>query len=315
MGQRCGWKLEAENWKRRIRPLPVIVACCVLLTPASSAAWGFETHKFIMSRAIDILPEAIRPFFQANRVFVVEHCIDPDLWRVAGFTDELPRHFVDIDAYGKYPFTELPRDYEAALRKYGQDTLTRNGLLPWRTAEMSGNLFRAFQDQQRGVVYAPDNIKFFSAIIGHYVADGHVPLHAASNYDGQLTGQNGVHYRFEEDLFLRYGKQLTIEPPPLKPIPNVRDFIFDTLLESYTNVDKLLAADREAIGNATQYDDRYYETFFAKIRPVLEKRISDAISGVASVIASQWEAAGRPALPVNPPPRPPAQRRSPAQTP
>jgi hypothetical protein len=89
----------------------------------------------------------------------------------------------------------------------------------------------------------------------------------------------------------------------------VRDFVFDTLLESFQNVDAVLAADREAIGSADTYDDRYYDAFFARVRPVLEKRLGQAISGVASVIASEWDRAGRPALPVNPPPRPPAQRR------
>ena len=242
-----------------------VVALVALLLPSPALAWGFETHKFIVSRAIDILPEAIRPFFQANRVFVVEHCIDPDLWRTAGFTDEPPRHFVDIDYYGKYPFSELPRDYDAAVVKFGVETLTKNGLLPWRTAEMAGNLGRGFQNQKRGTGYAAGDIRFFSAIIGHYVADAHVPLHSALNYDGQLTGQNGIHYRFEEDLYLRYGKQLNIQPPPLQSVPNVRDFIFDTLLESYQNVDAILAADREAIGNAETYDDRYYDAFFAKV--------------------------------------------------
>src|ERR1700737_5249235 len=157
------------------------LALVALLMPSPAAAWGFETHKFIVSRAIDILPAAIRPFFQANRVFVVEHVIDPDLWRTAGFVDEPPRHFLDIDAYGKYPFSELPRDYDAALAKYGKAMLTKHGLLPWRTAEMSGHLLKAFQDQARGAAYAASDIKFFSAIIGHYVADAHVPFHAALN--------------------------------------------------------------------------------------------------------------------------------------
>lgn len=286
-----------------------------LLVPPPAAAWGFETHKFIVSRAIDLLPAAIRPFFQANRVFVVEHAIDPDLWRTAGFTDEPPRHFVDLDAYGKYPFSELPRDYDAALAKYGLETLTRNGLLPWRTAEMSAHLRRAFQDQARDRAYARTDIEYFSAIIGHYVADAHVPFHAALNYDGQLSDQNGIHARFEEDLFVRYGRQLNIQPPPLKPVPNVRDFIFDTLIGSYTYVDKVLAADRHAIGGANLYDNRYYDVFFSEVKPILERRIGDAISGVASVITSEWEAAGRPALPVNPPPRPPAPRRRPNPNP
>ncbi|MSO56047.1 MAG: hypothetical protein EXQ55_03875 [Acidobacteria bacterium] len=287
----------------------VLVVLAALLRPAPATAWGSETHKFIVSRAIDMLPEAIRPFFQANRVFVVEHAIDPDLWRSAGFADEPPRHFVDIDAYGKYPFTELPRDYSAALAKFGLETLTKNGLLPWRTAEMADKLGKGFQNQQKGAGYAPSDIKFFSSVIGHYVGDAHQPFHAVLNYDGQFTGQSGVHARFEEDLYARYGKQLDIQPPPLRSIPNARDFIFDTLLESYQNVDAVLAADKEAMGEGASYDVRYYDAFFAKVKPILEERLGQAIAGVASLIASEWERAGRPALPVNPPPKPPAPRR------
>lgn len=281
----------------------------LLLMPSSAGAWGFDTHKFIVSRAIDLLPDGIRPFYEANRVYLVEHAIDPDLWRTAGFTNEPPRHFLDMDAYGKYPFSDLPREYDAAIEKYGADMVNRNGLLPWRTAEMSGNLRRAFDAQQKQAGFARENIKLFSAIIGHYAADANVPLHSAVNYDGQLTGQNGVHYRFEEDLFLRYGTQLSFKPGPLKTIPSVRDFIFDTLLESYSYVEAVLAADKKATGDRTVYDDRYYDAFFAGVKPILERRMSDAMTAVASIITSEWERAGRPALPAVAPPRPPAQRR------
>src|SRR5204862_3153255 len=112
--------------------------------------------------------------------------------------------------------------------------------------------------------------------------------------------------RFEEELFIRYATQLNIQPPPLRSVSNVRDFIFDTLIDSFRDVDAVLAADKEAIGNADSYDDRYFDAFFAKVKPVLERRIGVAVSAVASVITSEWERAGRPALPVTPPPRPPA---------
>jgi hypothetical protein len=36
-------------------------------------AWGFNGHRFITERAIELLPAEIRPFFQANRVQIVEH--------------------------------------------------------------------------------------------------------------------------------------------------------------------------------------------------------------------------------------------------
>ena len=292
-----------------MRRLTLALLGSLLLLPAPARAWGFETHRFIVSRAIDLLPPEIRPFFEANRSFIVERAIDPDLWRVAGFTDEPPRHFLDMDAYGAYPFKELPRDYDAAVRKYGTEMLARNGLLPWRTSEIAGNLMRGFQAVSKNGAYAYSDIRFFSAIIGHYTADAHVPLHAVVNYDGQLTGQRGVHNRFEEELFVRYKDRLSFAPGPLKRITNERDFIFDTLLESSQLVPQVLAADKDAIGNGDLYDDRYFDAFFTKIKPVLEKRISDAITGVASIITSAWEQAGRPAIPAEPAQRAPQRRR------
>jgi len=292
-----------------MRRLTLALLGSLLLLPAPARAWGFETHRFIVSRAIDLLPPEIRPFFEANRSFIVERAIDPDLWRVAGFTDEPPRHFLDMDAYGAYPFKELPRDYDAAVRKYGTEMLARNGLLPWRTSEIAGNLMRGFQAVSKNGAYAYSDIRFFSAIIGHYTADAHVPLHAVVNYDGQLTGQRGVHNRFEEELFVRYKDRLSFAPGPLKPITNERDFIFDTLLDSSQLVPQVLAADKDAIGNGDLYDDRYFDAFFTKIKPVLEKRISDAITGVASIITSAWEQAGRPAIPAEPAQRAPQRRR------
>ncbi|HEY7444155.1 MAG TPA: hypothetical protein VH701_17125, partial [Vicinamibacterales bacterium] len=121
-----------------------LVAALAMIAPARLHGWGFEAHQFVMSRAIDQLPAEIRPFFDANRPFIVEHTLDPDLWRLVGFTEESPHHFLDIDAYGAYPFNDLPRDYDRELEKHGFETLSKNGLLPWRTAEVMGWLRRAF---------------------------------------------------------------------------------------------------------------------------------------------------------------------------
>ena len=228
----------------------------MLFVPAPAHAWGFEAHKFIVARAIDMLPEPLRPFFEANRAFIVERSIDPDLWRNAGFTEEPPNHFLDFDAYGPYPFKDLPREYDAALKKHGIDKLKQNGLVPWRTQEIAGRLIRGFEALHKNGPYAQSDIRFFSAIIGHYVADAHVPLHAVLNYNGQLTGQSGIHNRWENDLFIRYQQQLVIKPPVLRSISNERDFIFDTLLESSQLADDVLAADKKAIGNRDTYDDR-----------------------------------------------------------
>jgi hypothetical protein len=280
----------------------------LVAVPSNAHAWGFDAHKFIVSRAIDMLPEPIRPFFVANRAFIVERTIDPDLWRNAGFSEEPPNHFVDLDAYGRYPFTDLPREYGDALKKHGADKLRENGLLPWRTHEIAGRLIRGFEALHKNGRYAHSDIRFFSAIIGHYVADAHVPLHSVLNYNGQLTGQTGLHDRWEAELFVRYRDQLTIAPGPLRRIQHERDYIFDTLLESSQLVPALLAADKEAIGNRDVYDDEYFQVFFARQRPTLEKRLNDSIAGVASVIASAWEQAGKPVLSATVPPSTPQRR-------
>jgi hypothetical protein len=293
-----------------MRSVAIGLLTAILFVPSSASAWGFEAHKFIVSRAIDVLPEPLRPFFNANRAFIVERSIDPDLWRGAGFSEEPPNHFLDFDAYGTFPFGDLPRDYDAALKKHGIAKLKQNGLVPWRTQEMAGRLIRGFEALHKNGPYAYNDIRFFSAIIGHYVADAHVPFHAVLNYNGQLTGQTGIHNRWEDELFIRYQKELVIRPGNLASIPNERDYVFDTLLDSSQLADDILAADKKAIGARDVYDDQYFETLFAETRPILEKRLNDAITAVASMITSAWEHAGKPALPANPPPRTPQRRRS-----
>jgi hypothetical protein len=77
----------------------------------------------------------------------------------------------------------------------------------------------------------------------------------------------------------------------------------------------VLAADNKAIGTRDAYDEQYFATLLAETRPIWEKRINDAINGVASVITSAWEQAGKPALTANPPPSVPQRRRTGQGTP
>jgi hypothetical protein len=293
-----------------MRAAACFVLAVVLAVPSTASAWGLDAHRFIVSKAIDILPDSIRPFFEANRAFIVERAIDPDLWRTAGFSEEPPNHFLDLDAYGPYPFPELPRELDAAVKKFGFDTLRENGMLPWRSHEIAGRLIRGFAAVHKNGPYARSDIRFFSAVIGHYVADAHVPLHAVLNYNGQLTGQFGVHSRWESDLFDRYQAQLQLRPGAPRRIANERDYIFETLLESFQLAPAVLAADKDAIGSRDVYDDKYFETLFARTRPILERRLNESITGVASIIVSAWEQAGKPALPAKEPPRPPQRRRT-----
>jgi hypothetical protein len=273
----------------------------LLVRPGPAAAWGFDVHRLVTDRAVALLPPAIRPFFERHRLFVVEHSIDPDLWRTAGFAEEPPRHFLDLDAYDRWPFKALPRDYSAAVRRFGRRTVEANGLLPWRAAEIHGKLAGAFQaatDPARP--FALEDVKFFTAVLSHYAADAFVPFHATKNYDGQLTGQHGIHNRFETELVRRYQGRLRLAPAERPPVTAARDFVFDALVSGYRLVDEVLAADRRAVAGRAEYDDEYFERFFAGVQDVLERRLTESIEGVAALVAGAWVAAGRPALPLEP---------------
>ncbi len=284
-----------------------LVALVVLAAPRPADAWGFEAHKYILDRAISLLPPEIRPFFEKYRASIVEHAVDPDLWRNVGFDAvEGPRHFVDMDAYGPAPFKQLPRDFDEAVKRYGLEFVNKNGLLPWRAQEIHGKLVEAFTQK---ATYSRDNIKYFSAFLAHYLSDAQVPFHAALNHDGQLTGQWGIHSRFETETFERYRDSLEVTPKPLVTMTSARDLAFDSLVTSFSHVQAILDADNAAVAGRESYDEAYFAAFYGKVRSILEQRLAESITAVASAIAGAWEEAGRPALPLDAPRVPRKVRR------
>lgn len=276
----------------------VMLATLVVLglVPHPAEAWGFDVHRAITARAIALLPAGIRPLFEANRTFVVEHSIDPDLWRSAGFEEEPPRHFLDLDAYGRYPFAELPEQFEAAVRRFGRERVLDNGTVPWRAAEIYERLVDAFRAAGKGAPFAGDDALFFATVLGHYVSDAVVPFHAVVNYDGQLTNQRGIHARFETALFARYGDRLVLAPPRVEPMRDPVHSVFAALREGTRLVPRLLEADRRARRGNGPYDEAYFDRFFDAVRPILERRLSEAIAATAAVVTGAWETAGAPSI-------------------
>lgn len=286
-----------------MRPIALVLAA-LLLMPGPARAWGFDAHKFIADRMIELLPAELKPLFQQRRAFIIERSIDPDLWRNVGWEEEPPNHFLDIDhaAFGPYPFNGLPRDYADAVQKFGRAFIHEQGLLPWRTSEFFGRLQREFESLKRTPPpgYAVDNIVLYAAVLSHYVSDGHVPLHAVVNYNGQLTGQEGVHSRWESELFERNRTSLKAAPAPARAITAPRDAMFDILLASNRDAANVLASDRKAAEGREFYDDAYYDALAKGTLGTLERRVNDSITAVASFVTGAWELAGKPAIPAEP---------------
>jgi hypothetical protein len=274
-----------------MRKTLIALSACALIVgvPSPARAWGIAAHRAIMARAIDLLPAQLKPFFDHYREELIVRVVDPDMWRTAGWEED-QNHFVDfgVPEFGPYPFAALPREYGAAIEKFGTATLKKNGVLPWREAEEFGNLRRAFEGFAKNSSFAPTDTVLFAAAAAHYIQDAHQPLHATNNYDGQLTQQNGVHSRFETALFERFQSKLALNPGPISPTRNPRDAAFDALLASYQLVEPLLKADKEAIAGKDTYDNEYFDRFFAKVRPILEKRLTDSVTATASLIVGAW---------------------------
>ena len=280
----------------------------LILTSGTPAAWGFDVHRFITNAAMDEVPEAIRPYFQKHRAFITEHSIDPDLMRTYGVETEDPNHFLDMDGVAPDPFTGIPRDEAAYIKLLGAEKAKIMGRIPWRVEEVYNRLVAEFERPAKGQTISSGTVNALVAILSHYVEDAHVPFHAVLNYDGQATNQRGIHGRFESELFRRFQTRMTIAPIVPEPVMHPRDFIFDKLIEGSRLVPDVLAADKAAIAGREFYDDAYFDAFFGKAQPVVERRINEAIGGVAAVIAGAWKKAGSPTLPLDET-RPPARIR------
>ena len=92
-----------------------ILALMGLLAPRMTLAWGESAQRMVVNHAVDTLPYEIRPFFENNRKFLMDHVDDP-----LGLIDEHPwernNHFIELDKYGKFPFSALPRSYKVIKR-------------------------------------------------------------------------------------------------------------------------------------------------------------------------------------------------------
>ena len=239
-------------------------AAALALSPAPAAAWGFTAHRLVGRKAIGTLPDPLRRVFAANADYVVERCIDPDLER-AGPSD--PGHFLDLDAFGAYPFADIGRTEAEHLARFGREAAAK-GRLPWHIEEVYRGLVEAFRarDLPRALQAA--------GTLSHLIADAHVPLHATDNYDGQLTGQRGVHARWESDLVERNRRQLeaATQPAAAQHVADPVALAFQALRESYLHSLEVLASDRESVTGRDladtpeddRYDDAYYSRFYAR---------------------------------------------------
>jgi hypothetical protein len=268
--------------------------------------WGFFAHKKINYYAVFLLPPEMLVLYKPNIDFITEHAVDPDKRRYVSKT-EGAHHYIDIDHYGKYPFAELPHQWDDAVKKFSEDTLRAYGIVPWWIDIMQSRLTNAFKEKNQVKILR------LSAEIGHYIADAHVPLHASTNHNGQLSNQQGIHGFWESRIpELLADREWDFFIGKAEYIPNTHDFIWKRILESGIEADTVLRDEKELSKQfpedrrfafeerngiiVKQYSSAYSIAYNKRLDNMIERRMRESIYTVACFWYTAWVNAGQPDL-------------------
>jgi hypothetical protein len=244
--------------------------------------------------------------YKTHIAFITEHAVDPDKRRYA-VAGEGARHYIDIDHYGTHAFDTLPKKWTDALAKFPEDSLVAHGIVPWWIQSMLHRLTAAFKEKNE------TEILKFSAEIGHYIADAHVPLHTNSNHNGQFTGQQGIHGFWESrvpelladpewDFFI--GKAQYLKDPAGFIWQRVRESTaaadsvlkFEKALTASFPADKKFSFENRNGAVIRQYSTAFTRAYDRKLKGMVERRMRMAIFSVASFWYTAWIDAGQPDL-------------------
>lgn len=188
------------------------------------------------------------------------------------------------------------------------DTVYKHGILPYNILRTYRKLVKSF------LTLDEPKILKFSADLGHYVADAHVPLHTTRNYNGQLTGQEGIHAFWETrlpDIFSE--SQYTYFVGNAKFIDNTSAFVFKIVADSYADVNRVLFEEKalsqkypsdkkyvlQSIGKSSPqkiYNLPYSNDYHTALNGMVEARMQKSIFALGCLWYSAWVEAGKPDL-------------------
>ena len=284
------------------RTLRTILLIIPLVAGSNVWGWGYDVHRRINQKAALLLEGELGLYTQTNATQLALYAPVADFIKDV-HSDEFNRHFIDADLYAEYPFSELEISFEELLERYGEKNLKNWGIAPWSIDATAQTLTKMFKQKRW------DEALYYMGHLGHYVADLHMPLHTCANYNGQITGNEGVHFRWES----RMVDELIPEFKPMGEIQQIDDYVSSALKitrESFQVYPRLLKADGIARKHLTpeqakelntykklHYEDRYLKLLYAETEDVVYDRLGRSAVMVASFWYSCWLAAGSPEPP------------------
>ena len=271
----------------------------------AAPTWGFFAHQQINRMAVFTLPSEMMPLYKNHIQFLTDNAVNPDKRRYA-VADEAPRHFIDLDVYADTTRETLPRSWSAAAQKFGADTLALHGIVPWHIQLVKYQLTEAFKERN------VRKILRLSADIGHYIADANVPLHTTRNYNGQFTGQTGIHGFWESRLPELFSTNYDWVVGEAKYIDNPQQRAWRAVFGAHAALDSVLLMERELtaeLGEAQKwnFEDRNGQTikvysaafsarYHERLRGQVERQMRASIKMVGDFWYTCWVDAGQPDL-------------------
>ncbi len=275
-----------------------------MTAPCFGFVWGFFAHKQINRLAVYTLPAEMIGFYKKNITYLSEESVRPDKRRYA-VKDEAPRHYIDLDEYGDSASAKLPLYWHDAVVKYGEESLMERGVVPWHIPKMYERLKDAF------LLRDPEKILTFSAELGHYVADANVPLHTTSNYDGQKSGQTGLHAFWESRLPELFFQEYDFFVGKANYVENVAQRSWQAVGRAHLALDSVLRIEKElqASDGSRKYNfesrgkqtvkvisQEYSKTYHTALHGMVERQMRASIKMVGDLWYSAWVDAGQPDL-------------------
>ncbi len=273
----------------------------------SGLTWGFFAHRLINRKAVFLLPAPLFTFYKSHLEFLEEHAVDPDKRRYA-VVGEAECHYIDLDNYevdSSYKPIHLPEQWLQAVKMFGEDSLRKHGIGPWNTYFVFKKLEQSFLQKDL------NKILKYSAELGHYIGDMHVPLHTTSNYNGQKTGQNGIHGLWETRLPELFHSTYDWSNSPASYVDNPQSRIWQCVIASHALVQPVLRIEDslsqfylekkygfEYRGATTVkvYAKDFSSQYHQSLDNMVQSRMKSAIKMLADMIFTAWVNAGEPDL-------------------
>lgn len=250
--------------------------------------WGASGHKIINRRSTFSLPPSMS--FLNWTDSLAAHASDAD-YRKSTDPNESPRHYIDIDDYPEFISTgRIPQDLDSLIALHGSSFVYDKGILPFSIMATTDSIKKYFElgNYQKAMLHAAD--------LGHYVGDGHNPLHITRNYDGQYTNQNGVHSRYETQLINRDSVNIIYNFRNAVYVSNINEYVFNFLYHNYSYVDSVLKCDSIARAMAGSYNSTYYQIYWQLAGNFTNMLFNNASHFISDLVYTAWIDSGNPTL-------------------